>query len=173
MTRFVDSCPRITCWATEREPKMLTIKTAEDFHHPDPRWGHTTAAERIVLAHWHMETNGFNVDLPKMVSNKAVAHVRVCHGVWLVDCPWCGSAQRASREDHRFFCVECENNTVGGNAWIPVKWPKEWREIEALLGVRPTPACMNWFPGEGATAKISKRETLADLQAENIEHGVA
>ena len=150
---------------------MLLVKAAEDFHRHDPRWESTTAAERIVLSGWHMETNGFNVELPRMMSNKATAYARVNHGVWLVDCPWCKSVQRASREDHRFFCVECENNTVK-NVWIPVEWPTEWREIELLLGVRPIQANMNWFPGEGPTAKISKRETLADLQAENIEHGV-
>jgi hypothetical protein len=149
---------------------MLPIKSAEDFHHHDPRWGnHTTATERIVLKNWHMETDGFYVTLPKMVSNKAFAYARVCHGVWLVDCPWCGSAQRASREDHRFFCVECENNTVN-NVWISVVWPPEWQEIERLLGVRPIPANMNWFPGEGPTANIHGRETLEDLQVENIKH---
>lgn len=151
---------------------MLPIKSAEDFHHHDQRWGNTTAAERIVLKHWHMETSGFNVDLPRMVSNKAVAYARVNYGRWLVDCPWCGSAQNASREDHRFFCVECGNNTVK-NVWIPVEWPPEWREIELLLGVRPIPANMNWFPGKGPTVVLHpERETLADLQAENIEHGV-
>src|ERR1039458_2633890 len=140
---------------------MLRIKSAEDFHRPDERWGNTTAAERIVLAHWQMETNGFNVTLPRMVSNKATAFARVCHGVWIVDCPWCKSAQKASRVDHRFFCVECENNAVK-NAWIPVTWPEEWQVIEMLLGSRPIPANQNWFP----------YETLADLQAENEKYGV-
>ena len=150
---------------------MLPIKSAEDFHHDDPRWGGATPSERIVLKNLHMETSGFNVDLPRMVSNKAVGYARVCHGKWIVDCPWCSSAQNASREDHRFFCTECQNNSVG-NAWIPVEWPDEWQEIEWLLGRRPIPANMNWFPGRGPTEQISKRETLADLQAENTENGV-
>jgi ribosomal protein L37AE/L43A len=139
----------------------LAVKSAEDFHHHDPRWGNTTAAERIVLAHWHMETNGFNVELPKMVTNKATVYARVDLGRWIVDCPWCKSAQHASREDHRFFCVECGNAAVNG-AWVPVHWPHEWAEIEAILSVRPDKSNQWWSPGE----------TLASLQSENDNHGV-
>lgn len=139
----------------------LAIKSAEDFHHPDLRWGNTTAAERIVLAHWHMETDGFHVTLPAMTTNKATAYARVDLGRWIVDCPWCKSAQHASREDHRFFCVECGNAPVRGQ-WITVHWPNEWAEIEEILSKRPDKGNQWWSPGE----------TLKSLQAENDEHGV-
>src|ERR1039457_4537535 len=139
----------------------LPIKSAEDFHHADPRWGNTTADERIVLAHWHMETSGHHIDLPKMVSNKATVYARVDLGRWIVDCPWCKSAQHASREDHRFFCVECGNAAVTG-AWVSVHWPNEWAEIEEILSCRPSAGNQWWTPGE----------TLASLQAENDENGV-
>lgn len=139
---------------------QLAIKAAEDFHHPDSRWGNTTAAERIVLAHFHMETSGDNVTLPTAISTKATAYARVDLGRWIVDCPWCKSAQHASREDHRFFCVECGNVAVDGQ-WITVQWPVEWQDVEAVLRSRPS-AGNQWFtPGQ---------ETLADLEAENIQH---
>ena len=139
----------------------LAIKSAEDFHLPDQRWLGSTAAERIVLAHWHMETDGHHVEVPRMVTNKATAFALVNHGRWIVRCLWCMSSQNASREDHRFFCVECGNAAVKG-AWVPVVWPDEWVEIEELLCGRPAPANMNWTPGE----------PLSVLAAENLEHGV-
>ena len=141
----------------------LAIKSAEDFHLPDPRWAGATVAERIVLAHWHMETDGHHVTVPRMVSNKATAWAFVNHGRWCVRCPWCPSAQNAARSDHRFFCVECGNAAVRG-AWVPVIWPEddEIVTIESLLGARPTPANQNWSPGEAT----------AQLAAENVEHGV-
>lgn len=139
----------------------LVIKAAEDHHRPDPRWAGTTAAERIVLRHWHMETNGLNVTLPRMVSNKAVAEAFVSYGRWSVKCPWCSSSQNASREDHRFFCVECGNVAVNGH-WVPVVWPANWRRIEELLEHRPDAKVQNWFTWE----------TVEDLAAENQEHGV-
>ena len=139
----------------------LVIKTAEDIHGMEPRWHGTTAVERGVLKHFHMETSGFNVTLPTATSNKATGYARVDAGRWIVDCPWCKSAAFASREDRRFFCVECANTAVHG-AWINVVFPGEWAEIEALLSVRPHAMNQWWTPGE----------KLSQLQAENIEHGL-
>jgi hypothetical protein len=142
----------------------IAIKSAEDFHHHDPRWGSsTTAAERIVLQYWKhgdpmMEGSA---RLPRMVSNKATVYARVDLGRWIVDCPWCKSAQHASREDHRFFCVECGNAAVDGH-WVPVSWPNEWAAIEEILSARPDKGNQWWSPGE----------TIASLQYENEIHGV-
>jgi hypothetical protein len=139
----------------------IAIKAAEDFHHYDPRWHGATAAERIVLAHFHMETSGHNITLPTDTSTKATLYARVDLGRWIVVCPWCKSAQHASREDHRFFCVECGNAAIGG-LWASVSWPNEWEDIEAILSRRPDKGNQWWTPG---------KETLADLQAENEAHG--
>ena len=151
----------------------LTIKSAESFHRPDRRWGKTTAAERIVLAHWHMETSGFNVTLPKGTSTAAVTHARVDLGRWVCDCPWCASCQNASREDHRFFCVECGNSPVGGQ-WIEVIWPteQELADVENLLGQRHR--TNQWYtPAYAASAPVwFVRESVADIAAENREHGL-
>jgi len=152
----------------------LAIKSAEDFHHPDPRWSGTTAAERIVLAHWHKETHGFNVTLPTMQTNKVTAHARVDWGRWIVDCPWCTSAQNASREDHRFFCVECGNAAVRGQ-WITVIWPDEndLVQVEMLLSMRPSRDNQFWTPTWATYApKHLPREEISVLVDENKEHGV-
>jgi hypothetical protein len=152
----------------------LPIKSAEDFHHPDKRWGNTTAAERIVLAHWHMETNGFNVTLPKLHTTKVVTHARLDWGRWVVDCPWCASAQHASREDHRFFCVECGNAAVRGQ-WISVVWPDdaEIARVEELLSCRPSKDNQFWTPTWATFAPPRfAREEIDVLVVENKVHGV-
>ena len=138
---------------------QLTIKSAEDFHHPDPSLGKTSAAERIVLN--PLLSPFAKKGLPTTISNRATAYVRVDWGRWIVDCPWCRSAQAASKEDHRFFCVECGNHPVDG-AWVNVVWPNEWKEIEGILSRRPSKDHQWWSPGE----------TLDKLEAENKEHGV-
>ena len=152
----------------------LAIKSAEDFHHPDQRWAGATAAERIVLAHWHMETDGYNITMPRLTTNQAVTHARVDWGRWLADCPSCSSAQNASREDHRFFCVECGNVAVGGQ-WIEVVWPSdaEMRRVEELLSMRPSKDNQWWTPTWATFApRYFPREEIDILVAENIEHGV-
>jgi hypothetical protein len=87
----------------------------------------------------------------------------VNRGRWCARCPWCGSAQVVSETDHRFFCVGHEGcmNQLAGYKFIPVKWPKAAREIEAVLCKRPRFA-QNWLPSE----------SLEDLIAENAENGV-
>lgn len=75
----------------------------------------------------------------------------VNHGRWIVRCPvfiddanrtTCSGAQIASRDDHRFFCVECGNPHVDGR-WLPVAWPDDPDAIDAALAVRPV-TYQNW-----------------------------
>ena len=70
--------------------------------------------------------------------------VTVNYGRWIVDCPGvdCSGAQIASRDDHRFFCVTCGNNFVGGR-FLPVTWPDDPDAIDAALSVRPV-QFRNW-----------------------------
>jgi hypothetical protein len=140
----------------------LALRSAEDHHPPEPRWPGLSAAERIVAKYWHMETSGHHIDLPTGISDKATATAYVNHGRWLVRCPWCPSAQNASRADHRFFCIACGNAAVSGQ-WVPVIWPAEHREIEELLMARPHKQHQNWEP----------HETAAGLRDENVAHGIA
>lgn len=74
------------------------------------------------------------------------------HGRWIVKCPECPSAERATTD--RFHCTECG---VSGR----VVWPAERAEIERLTLVRPTEN-RNWTPGESTDL----------LVADNLEHEV-
>jgi hypothetical protein len=84
----------------------------------------------------------------------------VSGGRWVVMCP-CGGAQLASREEHRFFCIDCLNVAVGGQ-WRRVHWPEDAADIEAVLLRRPDPETRTWLP----------TQTLSDLLAENTDHGL-
>lgn len=82
-----------------------------------------------------------------------LAYAEVSHGRWIVRCPFCRSAQLASKEDHRFFCVECLNE-VAGRRWVRVVWPEEPEPIEAALLARPERAFMHWRKGEPVEALL-------------------
>lgn len=112
-----------------------------------------SAAELGVARHWV----GYKItgDLPTVTAAGPIVRAFVNYGRWLVQCPWCPSAEYASMGDHRFFCTDCGNAPVGG-AWVPVQWPEEYREIDAALAGRPK-MNRNWAPGE----------TMSQLAAEN------
>ena len=135
---------------------MVGLLAAEDKHRQDPQLPPMTPPERIVAEHWPPYRHS---GLPDGVDEDHTAYAFVNRGRWLVSCPWCPSAQNASRQDHRFFCVECSHRANGGR-WIRVVWPANTADIELLLGQRIDPRNRNWTPGE----------TLAGLIAENMEH---
>lgn len=137
---------------------IARLHAAEDKHRPDRNLPDMTAAERIVARYWEpFQHSG----LPKGLSENHPAYVFVNHGNWLIQCQWCGSAQHASRQDHRFFCVECGNRAAGGK-WVPTVWPDQHPEIETILSARADKRTRNWTPGE----------TLGGLLAENLAHNV-
>lgn len=82
-----------------------------------------------------------------------VVEVHVNCGVWQTVCPFCPSAQHASRDDHWFYCARCHNEAVG-LMLIPVAWPAEEVEvIEGLLLERDHVDLRSWEP-EQATADL-------------------
>lgn len=107
-----------------------------------------------------LEALGHCGKLPTGVHPSTTVSPIVSHGRWLVPCPWCFSASMASRDDHRFFCVECRNVGADGK-WVQVVWPESKDEIEALLTMRHDPRTRNW-----------STETVAELLAENESHEV-
>jgi len=111
-------------------------------------------AEVPIHSHWNRpdvrrSVPAHTVDAPLLV--------RVNDGRWIVQCEVCNGAQLASRNDHRFFCVDCCNVSHGGG-WRPVAWPAEHEAIEATLSARPLPNTRHWLPGE----------SVADLERENV-----
>lgn len=99
---------------------------------------------------------------PEGMADTVVAYAYVNHGRWVVDCPFCLSAQLTSPRDRRFFCVECGNVNAGGR-WLRVQWPDaDLAQIEKNLGVRPRVETRNWTVGE----------SVLRLQAENTANGL-
>jgi hypothetical protein len=95
--------------------------------------------------------------------------VEVNHGLWIWRCPCTHAAlnDQLSGGGMAFldcplgWCPTCENaETVG--RWRRLRFPPERTEIERVLALRPDPETRNWWPGE----------TLAELAAENAEHGI-
>ncbi len=78
---------------------------------------------------------------------------RVEHSRWICDCPNCNSAEFVF-EDKLFFCSLCKNSDIGGKV-RKVKMPKERKEIEDILSVRPIKN-RHWT-----------KETLQELAKEN------
>lgn len=92
-----------------------------------------TAHEILLALYWPpFRMSG---QLPKGLAASPTLTPIVNRGRWIVMCPFCPSANRASRKDRRFFCCEC-GNTKGGGQWLPVVWPAHWAEIEAALEPR-------------------------------------
>lgn len=77
----------------------------------------------------------------------------VNHGRWLARCPRCPGAELVQPDDPVMWCLSC------GAGPYRVRFPRERRQIEALLLLRPRPEARNWRPGE----------SLDDLRRENEE----
>jgi hypothetical protein len=68
-----------------------------------------------------------------------------------------------------FHCVECDQ-------LAEVDWPHDLDDILAVLERRPVPATRNWAPAghrQSLAVGWEDGQTVADLVAENDEHGVA
>lgn len=78
-------------------------------------------------------------------------------GRWVVECPRCPGALKVTPGTPVVECWTCGLSTE-------VVWPSvELQQgIERLLSLRPNPATRNWNPGE----------SLHDLLAENLAHGI-
>lgn len=99
------------------------------------------------------------VPLPDSVSDEHETFAYVNHGRWVVDCPFCGSAQHAAKTDHRFLCSECGNAEARG-AWLPVRWPRDAKKIEQVLDERPREANRNWRPPEKLSVLKSENKAM-------------
>lgn len=138
----------------------MPLYAGEDIYHPIKELPQLSAPERVVVRFWPPAFGSGDLQLPEGITEETSVPVIVNYGRWLVQCPWCPSAQVASREDHRFFCIECANNQ--SMKWIRVTWPDTHVAVERLLGKRHMREIRNWLP----------HETLEHLRAENELRGV-
>lgn len=91
------------------------------------------------------ETAKIPLSLPTEMEIGPGLLTRVNFDQWIVDCPFCNSAELADPEDPRFWCINCFNAEAGGR-WIAVQWPSERLLIEEALAVRPEPDFRHWDP---------------------------
>lgn len=100
---------------------------------------------------------------PLVGGPEPVAVVRMNWGRWLAECPRPGCASAESYgpglDGERFTC-----RVEAGGCGLRCRavWPEALETIERLLLARPVPATRNWEPGE----------TVHDLLAENVMHGI-
>lgn len=83
--------------------------------------------DRLVnqpVAMWVGAIFGDSADDDRQTAEEPVIEVFVEVGRFVAQCPFCPSAQVASKTDHRFFCYECKNAEVGGK-YVPTVWPVE------------------------------------------------
>lgn len=119
-----------------------------------------TAPEAVVMRCWPLHRSPY---APPQATARITIPVEVNQGRWIVKCPYCPGAQLASREDPRFFCVDClhEPEPRARGKWLKIEWPTDVEQIEAALERRPD-ANRNWIPGESG----------ADLLRDNALHGL-
>ena len=96
--------------------------------------------------------------LPPIFDGTTVVYAN--YGRWVAECPVCPSAEHYGDQPFpggltlkTFVCSNC------GSEAEP-KWPRNRKQIEAVLAERRLPHNRNWTPGE----------TLEQLQAENELH---
>lgn len=96
---------------------------------------------------------------PRELAPGPAVQAWVNQGRWLVECPWCRSAQLAALTDPRMLCTtsECMCAPVDG-AMLPVQLPElpELLRIEAALLLRPDPATRGWRAGESVADLLTQ-----------------
>jgi hypothetical protein len=135
----------------------VKLRTAQsEYEHRGPKRG-----AESVLNIW-IERGGIPPHMPttEQVATSPTVQVRANHGRWIVDCPFCPSAQVAAFDDHRFFCTDCGNKAVLGK-FVAIEWPSEAEQIDDVLSAR-LPENANWRADEN----------VAHLRAENAAHGL-
>lgn len=91
-------------------------------------------------------------------TESVAVHARVNWSRWIADCgnPACTSALAIPAGCLAMRCWDC------GFITGPILWPPDPDGVEALLAMRPDETTRNWaYP-----------ETLNDLLAENLAHGI-
>lgn len=92
-------------------------------------------------------------------------------GLWVANCirPGCLNAEHFGKHPITGHLggltgttFRCGTNGGGCGLTCAAVWPPNVADIERLTMCRPAPMTRNWYPGE----------TVHDLLAENLEHGV-
>lgn len=122
----------------------------------------------FLARHWAKKaqrTQDGRGPMPEWNQAQGTIKPQVDRGRWIVICPraevGCGGATMMDVEEPYYVCVECGSPENQGFPY-QVVFPRARVKIEEVLLWRPDKRTQNWHGNE----------SVADLQAENIEHGV-
>ena len=110
-----------------------------------------------------------------------IARAYFNHGRWVADCPreFCTYAFELEPGQETYLCRTRPRRpgaAPGGcGAEAPIEWPADAEEIQRALELRPVESTRNWLPAGhplAVAAGVPHGQTVADLLAENEEHGV-
>tara|TARA_Y100000310_G_scaffold233219_1_gene236074 strand:+ start:1926 stop:2354 length:429 start_codon:yes stop_codon:yes gene_type:complete len=103
------------------------------------------------------------------IANLKPLKARINYGKWIVDCPWCKSAEFVFMDNPIFLCRNCWNNAT--TEYIKVSLPKNINAIEAVLEKREK---FNWEAGRKVymNRNWEPGETVAFLEKENKDNGI-
>jgi hypothetical protein len=101
---------------------------------------------------------------------EAASEAYVYQGQWIADCahPDCANAEELKPKQTILYCTNCRQVAE-------LRWPADVDEISRVLAVRPVPQTRNWAPAghrQAVGCRVPDGQTVADLRAENDEHGV-
>jgi hypothetical protein len=137
-----------------RHPPREILARKDQFALPDNDW----AWESVVFQWVFQSRPGV---LPTTATASGAVTAEVNDGRWIVKCPDCTGAM-AGEPSHPFFMCDACWNIGNSGRWYSVTFPVNRVALETELLKRPLTSNRNWLPGE----------TLADLVAQNLEHGI-
>lgn len=76
---------------------------------------------------------GVQVPPPDAFAAEPTVTARVETGRWILDCPFCYSAELGDPDDPRFYCLGCGNGKAGG-LWLHVEYPPYDVDAEGRAG---------------------------------------
>ena len=88
------------------------------------------------------------LSLVRRLERRGEIEARLDWGRWLADCPFCGGAERVSRQAREFYCLSCGNADNEGYP-MTATFPGTVEEIEAELEREPV-KFQNWNRERGA-----------------------
>jgi hypothetical protein len=134
----------------------MKIREAHEHVNIQAAGGYRQWLRKLIALRW--DTNG-NAKI-KWDEPQDETRAFVIRSNWVVECPHCNNACLAE-PDALFACPDC---LMQGNDHKPCRivMPDARTQIEEILIKRPDPMTRNWLLSE----------TVDDLRAENVEHGI-
>ena len=129
---------------------------------------HHEDSQGVPMADWVRNLKTRPSDTLKPTSDRhktqrVIAYVN--YGQWIAECPSGDGGAVVASLTEPFMCPECWNVKWSGQ-WLRVVFPADKAVIEAVLLARPKER------GEYRTRNWLPSESVSDIRAENLTHGI-